>query len=102
MWRFIFSFDKFPAVTASTLPFRHPPKAACGCPCGGAGIVKIGHLRDPLTCRVPGEIRKRKVELDPQVSPEDVMEQGRRSWAAKLDFFRFGSYSTAVQRTLSL
>ena len=38
--------------------------------------------------RVPGEIMRREVELDPQVIPEKIM---RWSWAAK-DFLRFGLF----------
>ena len=42
--------------------------------------------------RVPGEIKRREVELDPQVSPEEIMsrevELGCESW----DFFRFGLF----------
>ena len=48
--------------------------------------------------RVPGEIKRREVELDPQVSPEEIMsremELGCESWI----FFASGR----VQRTLSL
>ena len=46
---------------------------------------------------VPGEIKSREVELDPQ--PRRDHEQGGGDGPRKLDFFRF---STAVQRTLSL
>ena len=49
---------------------------------------------------VPGEIKRR--ELDPQVSPEEIMsrevELGCESWTS----FASGCYSTAVRRTLSL
>ena len=52
--------------------------------------------------RVPGEIKRREVELDPQVSPEEIMsrevELGGESWTS----FASGCSSTAVQRTLSL
>ena len=52
--------------------------------------------------RVPGEIKSREVELDPQVSPEEIisreMELGCESWTS----FASGCSSTAVQRTLSL
>ena len=53
--------------------------------------------------RVPGEIKRREVELDPQVSPEEIMssrelELGCESWTS----FASGCSSTAVQRTLSL
>ena len=51
--------------------------------------------------RVPGEIKMREVELDPQVSPEDIMsrevELGCKSWTS----FASGCSSTAVQWTLS-
>ena len=45
--------------------------------------------------RVPGEIKRRGVELDPQ--PREV-ERGCESWTS----FASGCSSTAVQRTLSL
>jgi len=52
--------------------------------------------------RVPGEIKRREMELDPQVSPAEIMsrevELGCESWT----FFASGCSSTAVQRTLSL
>ena len=52
--------------------------------------------------RVPGETMRREVELDPQVSPEEIMsrevELGCESWTS----FVSGCSSTAVQRTLSL
>ena len=48
------------------------------------------------------EVKRRKVELDPQVSTEEIMsrevELGCESWT----FFASGCSSTAVQRTLSL
>ena len=54
------------------------------------------------THRVPGEIKRREVELDPQVSAEETMsrevELGCESWTS----FASGCSSTAVQRTLSL
>ena len=52
--------------------------------------------------RVPGEIKRREVELDPQVGPEEIMsrevELGCESWTS----FASACSSTAVQRTLSL
>ena len=40
--------------------------------------------------RVPGEIKRREVELDPQVSPEEIMpEQGDGAGLRKFDLFRF-------------
>ena len=71
-----------------------------------------------LTLRVPGETKRREVELDPQVSPEEIMsreveldpqvspeeimsrevELGCESWTS----FASSCSSTAVQRTLSL
>ena len=52
--------------------------------------------------RVPGEIKRRQVELDHQVSPEEIIsrevELGCESWTS----FASGCSSTAVQRTLSL
>ena len=51
----------------------------------------------------PGEIRRREVVLDPQVSPKEIMsrevELGCESWTC---FFVSRCSSTAVQRTLSL
>ena len=52
---------------------------------------------------VPGEIKSgREVELDPQVSPEEIMnrevELGCESWTSCAS----GCSSTAVQRTQSL
>ena len=41
---------------------------------------------------VPGEFKRREVELDPQVSPERDHEQGGGAGLRKLDFFRFGSF----------
>ena len=55
-----------------------------------------------LKFRVPGEIKRREVELDTQVSPEEIMsrevELGCESWT----FFVSSCYSVALQRTLSL
>ena len=52
--------------------------------------------------RVPGEIKRREVELDPQASPEEIMsrevELGCESWTS----FASDCSSTAAQRTLSL
>ena len=54
------------------------------------------------THRVPGEIKRREVELDPQVSLEEIMsrevELGCQSWT----YFASGCSLTAVQQTLSL
>ena len=72
-------------------------------------IESLGCLRRPIDAlisshilRVPGEIKRREVEWDPQVSPEEIMsrevELGCKSWTS----FALGCYSTAVQRTLSL
>ena len=50
----------------------------------------------------PGEIKRRQAELDPQVSPEEIMsrevELGWESWTS----FASTCSSTAVQRTLSM
>ena len=55
-----------------------------------------------MELEVPGEIKRREVELDPQVSPEEIMsrevELGCESWIS----FALGCAATAVQRTLSL
>ena len=42
-----------------------------------------------LLHRVPGEIKRREVELDPQVSPEEIMSR-RWSWAAKVGLLSLG------------
>ena len=43
--------------------------------------------------RVPGEIKRREVELDPQVSPEEIMSmEVSGAGLRKLDFFRFGLF----------
>ena len=43
--------------------------------------------------RVPGETKRREVELDPEVSPEELNnEQGGGAGLRKLDFFRFGLF----------
>ena len=51
---------------------------------------------------VPGEVKRREVELDPQASPEEIVsmevELGCESWTS----FVSGWSSTAVRRTLSL
>ena len=74
----------------------------CGC---------LHHSQDSLSVMgwgwggwwsVPGEIKRREVELDPQVSPEEIIsrevELGYESWTS----FTSGCSSTAVQWTLSL
>ena len=57
---------------------------------------------DNCNHRVPSEIKRREVELDPQISPEEIMsrevELGCKSWTS----FASGCSLTAVQRTLSL
>ena len=45
------------------------------------------HTAHTHTHRVPGEIKRREVELDPQVSSEEIMS--REVELRKLDFFRF-------------
>ena len=52
--------------------------------------VAVG--RNTLTChyRVPGEMKSREVELDPQ--PRRDHEQGGGAGLRKLDFFRFGLF----------
>ena len=58
--------------------------------------------RRTTSWRDPGEIKRREVELDPQVSPEEIMnrevELGWESWTS----FASGCSSTAMQRTLSM
>ena len=87
----------------------------CQCKTVGIGCLlsprdekKIIYIFLSLFCcphdynRVPSEIKRREVELDPQVSPEEIMsrevELGCESWTS----FASGCSSTAVQRTLSL
>ena len=59
-------------------------------------------MQTQITLKVPGETERREVELDPQVSPEEIksreVEPGCESWTS----FTSGCSSTAVQRTLSL
>ena len=43
--------------------------------------------------RVPGEIKRREVELDPQVSPEESREV-----ELGCDFFRFGLFLNSSQQ----
>ena len=38
---------------------------------------------------VPDEIKRREVEMDPQVSPEEIMSREVEAGLRKLDFFRF-------------
>ena len=53
---------------------------------------------------VPGEIKRREVELDPQVCPEEIVsrevELGCESWTSFASGSSFAS--TAVRQTLSL
>ena len=52
--------------------------------------------------RVPGEIKRREMELDPHVSPEEIMSmQKGGAGLRKLDFFRFRLFFKRVQRTFS-
>ena len=59
-------------------------------------------VRLRVSPRVPDETKRREMELDPQVSPEEIMsrevELGCESWTS----FASVCSSTAVQRTLSL
>ena len=41
----------------------------------GPVSLKGSPLAAPWSCRVPGEDKRRKVELDPQVSPEEIMSK---------------------------
>ena len=52
--------------------------------------------------RVPGEIKRREVELDPQVIPEKIMSREVKLGCESCTSFGSGCCSTAVQRTLSL
>ena len=70
----------------------------------GQGAIEIvaTHTLCVSLLQGSGEIKRREVELDPQVSPEEIMsrevELGCESWTS----FASGCPSTAVQRTLSL
>ena len=96
-------------LNVSFLHLEHTRKS-CECDidniqlCHVPGCITHTHTH---TCvchyyRVPGEIKRTEVELDPQVSPEENMnkevELGCESWTS----FASGCSSTAVQRTLSL
>ena len=52
--------------------------------------------------RVPGEIKRKEVELDPQVSPEEIISRKMELGCESRTSFASGCSSTAVQRTLSL
>ena len=46
-----------------------------------------------LALHTPREIKRREVELHPQVGPEEIMSmQGCGAGLRKLDFFRFGLF----------
>ena len=47
------------------------------------------YVNNHISHRVPGEIKRREVELDPQVRPRRDHEQGGGAGWRKLDFFRF-------------
>ena len=72
----------------------------------GSGLVLADCIRfwpnGNSIYRVPGGIKRREAELDPQFSPEEIMSRevklGCESWTS----FTSGCSSTAVQRTLSL
>ena len=67
-------------------------------------VMGLGTAHGLYPLRVQGEIKRREVELDPQVSPEEIrsreveVDLGCESWTS----FASGCSSTAVQRTLSL
>ena len=50
----------------------------------------------------PGEIERREVVLDPQVSPEAIKSWEVELGSEKLDFLCFSCCSASVLRTLSL
>ena len=70
--------------------------------CPNLVIIHLNKSKGRAQNRVPCEIKRREVELDPQVSPEEIMsrevELGRESWTS----FALGCSSTAAQQTLSL
>ena len=54
---------------------------------GGEGYI---YICKSMARRVPGEIKRREVELDPQ--PRRDHEQGGVAGLRNLDFFRFGLF----------
>ena len=62
---------------------------------------RMAHTQLVCHSEGPGEIKRREVVLDPQVSPEEIMsrevELGCESWT----FLASSCHSTALQRTLS-
>ena len=56
------------------------------------GIVYLCLSEGLSNHRVPGEIKRREVELDPQASPEEIMSREVRAGLRKLDFFCFGLF----------
>ena len=63
--------------------------------------LKMFNAGLPLRNRVPGEIKRREVELDPQVSPEEMSREVELGCESRTSFAS-GFSSTAVERTLSL
>ena len=98
-------FGRFPRSSQSPCPLPTLSPSLIGHPASVDVKQHESQRKHPLNnyalLRVPGEI-KREVELDPQVSPEEIMsrevELGCESWTS----FASGCSSTAVQRTLSL
>ena len=70
--------------------------------CPNLVIIHLNKRKGGTQNRVPGKIKRREVDLDPQVSPEEIMskevELGCESWTS----FALDCSSTAVQWTLSL
>ena len=52
------------------------------------------------TLGVPGEIKRRQVELDPEVNPEEIMSREVVP-LRKLDFFRFGLFLNSSATDIS-
>ena len=56
-----------------------------------------------LALHTPREIKRREVELHPQVSPEEIMSlQGGGAGLRKLDFFRFELFLSSSARDIVL
>ena len=72
-----------------------------------AGVSNVGGYKSQpwynwsYQKRVPGEIKRREVELDPHFAQKRSWA-GRRSWAAKVGLLSLRVVPTAVQRTLWL
>ena len=71
------------------------------------GVIKRREVSWTLTKKFdafagPGEIKRREVVLDPQVSPEEIKSRGVELGSESCTSVASSCYSTAVLRTLSL